>query len=98
MLRVPLSPSQASALECAGLDLLDGDDAALGRAIAGRSLQFHSADSAAIMRALVAAANSEDAMAMDARRDADSRRFARGARDALTNLASRVAHAMKDQP
>lgn len=96
VVRVRLTGAQVSALQCAGLELApDEDEVALARAFCGRELRFAVEDVFAVSRGLIAAANSEDAMAEDGCRDAASRRFARGARDAMSNLAGRVAAAIK---
>jgi hypothetical protein len=99
---VALTVAQRSALECAGLELAEllplddedaGDAALLLSAWNGATrFRFADVDRDAVIGALIRAANSEDATAEDAK-DADSRRRARGACAALSNLARVVRRA-----
>jgi hypothetical protein len=84
--KIRLSASQFSALECAGLD---EDFPALLRAWRGGSLVFEPAEAEALYSELNDRSNSEDATAEQAT-DTVLRRQARGAAQALGNLAGKV--------
>jgi hypothetical protein len=92
MVEVRLTDAQWSALECAGLDLADGDDGLLRKVWERRRgiLRFSASQREHVSRALTELANAEDDSA-ERDRDPATRKYARGARDALTNLASKVA-------
>lgn len=94
---VRLTDAQASALECAGLDLsaddLEPEERLLAAVWQGNKLRFQESERDTVHRALINLSNAEDAMANDDNRDTLSRRHARGAAQALSNLATLVSQA-----
>ena len=89
---VRITEAQLSALECAGLfEVPDGpDEAALAAAIDGRRLVVTNETREALVSALIELCNGEDAIAEDASRGRDERRFARAATRSLTNLIEKI--------
>lgn len=91
-----LTPAQISALECA---CLDEDTPVTLRAWRGSALHVEASHADALAAELADLANSEDAQAEECsrlrggERDVEGARMARGARDALSNLAARVLRA-----
>jgi hypothetical protein len=94
VVEVRLAAAQQSALECAGLDLADSDDGLLREAWdrGARALRFAASQREHVSIALTELANAEDDSA-ERDRDNETRKYARGARDALTNLARKVTEA-----
>lgn len=95
MIRIPLSPSQVSALECAGLE---GQDQTAGEALllaawldgSRPSLQFPHEQRDAIVDAITNAANSEEALARLPGLARGERAAAMAACNTLTVLARKV--------
>ena len=98
MIVVRLTQAQESALGCAGARLtcdvpaddIERGEVALAAAWIDGRLEFEESDREWIRAAVVELANNEDDVAEDRNRAADSRRFARGARTALSNLAGKI--------
>lgn len=101
MIRIRLSTSQISALECSGLD---GQDQTASEKLLlaswirssrlrGDWLEFEAEQLEAIVEALTEAANSEDAIAGQTWRTPEERRAARAAARSLTTLAGKVRKA-----
>lgn len=92
MATIALSPTQVSALECAGLECpdLSTDEAILADAWKGKSLLITAETREAIYSALNERSNAEDDFAEDSSKDVDDRNNARRAARSLSVLASRV--------
>jgi hypothetical protein len=90
MLRIRLSESQQSALECSGIDIFDDSKVFAAWSSDRRWLECRDADRDAIAAELNELSNSEDAMAEDRSRDAIQRRFARRAAASLAVLFGKV--------
>jgi len=90
---IRLTDAQLSALECSGIEFPEGaeEDTLLAAIRWGtRQLHFAEADRNALHTAIIGLCNAEDATAEDASEDPEARRWARGARTALTNLVGKL--------
>lgn len=89
MVKVHLTDAQASALECAGLDLDDSSPKLTAAWAGGRQLVFDAADRDALFSEVNELSNGEDGTAQAAT-DPTMKRQAAGAALALGNLASKI--------